>query len=83
MRRQFYDEKLPAEAVDAPSFESWLGRQPQKIVDKFRLARDNLVASEAAEDNAADFPAEIRLRNQTLKLDYVFDPGFTCYAGHL
>jgi ATP-dependent helicase HrpA len=72
---EFYDEKLPPQAVDAPSFESWLKRQPQKLIDKFRLAKENLVDEEVGEDSAADFPAEIQLRDQTLKLDYVFDPG--------
>ena len=72
---EFYDERLPPEAVDAPSFEAWLHKQSNALVGKIRLAEKDLVEQQVADNNVADYPAEIQLRNQTLKLDYVFDPG--------
>ena len=72
---EFYDQRLPAQAVDAPSFEAWLRKQSKQVVDGLRLADENLVDQQVTDASANDYPAEIRLRNQTLKLDYVFDPG--------
>jgi len=72
---QFYDEHLPPEAVDAPSFESWLGKQSRNLIDELRLVEENLVEQEIADNSVTDYPAEIEIRDQTLKLDYVFDPG--------
>jgi ATP-dependent helicase HrpA len=72
---EFYDSLLPAEAVDAPSFESWLKHQSKAVVERLRLGDENLLAQQVRPESAAQFPAEIKLRNQTLKLDYCFDPG--------
>ncbi len=72
---EFYDSRLPAEAVDAPSFESWLKQQSKQVVNRLRLGDENLLAEEVRVDSATDFPPEIHIRNQTLKLDYCFDPG--------
>jgi len=72
---EFYDERLPPEAVDAPSFEAWLHKQTKAVIDEIRLAEKDLVDQEGTDDNVRDYPPEIHLRNQTLKLDYVFDPG--------
>jgi len=72
---EFYDSRLPTEAVDAPSFESWLKQQSKQVVNRLRLGDENLLAEEVRVDSATDFPPEIRIRNQTLKLDYCFDPG--------
>ena len=71
----FYDSLLPAEAVDAPSFESWVKSQSKPVVERLRFSDENLLAQELRADSDADFPAEIQIRNQTLKLDYCFDPG--------
>ena len=71
----FYDALLPDEAVDAPSFEAWLGRQPAEVIDGLRLTDESLVEQTPDADTAAGFPAQIEKRNQTLKLDYIFDPG--------
>ena len=72
---EFYDDRLPATAVDAPSFESWLNKQPKQIIDELRLDKEYLVDQPISDESASDYPARIQLRNQTLKLDYVFDPG--------
>jgi len=72
---EFYDSLLPAEAVDAPSFESWMKSQSKVVVERLRFSDENLLAQEPRADSAAEFPPEIQIRNQTLKLDYCFDPG--------
>jgi len=72
---EFYDSLLPAEAVDAPSFESWLESQSKTVVERLRFSDENLLAQEVRADSAAEFPSEINIGNQTLKLDYCFDPG--------
>ena len=72
---EFYDGLLPDEAVDAPAFEAWLKKQPADVVEDLRLSDDNLLDSEIDDDSIAEFPPEIQVRNQSLALDYRFDPG--------
>lgn len=71
---QFYDAQLPAQIVDAPSFEAWFKKQPKDTTDALLLTEDSLVEQVPDEDNSAGFPTELNVRNQVLQLDYVFDP---------
>ncbi|MFT5656848.1 MAG: ATP-dependent helicase HrpA [Gammaproteobacteria bacterium] len=71
---EFYDQQLPAQIADAPSFESWCKKQPKDIVDSLRLTEKNLVEQAPEEDSSAGFPTTLNLRNQVLQLDYMFDP---------
>lgn len=41
---------------------------------------ENLLAQQVRVDSATDFPPEIHIRNQALKLDYWFDPGSEFYG---
>jgi len=71
---QFYDQQLPDQVVDAPSFEAWYKMQPQETADLLLLTEASLVEQVPADDSAAGFPTELKLHNQVLQLDYMFDP---------
>ena len=71
---QFYDQQLPVQIVDAPSFEAWFKKQPKQTTDQLLLTEESLVEQVPEEDSAAGFPTELKVHNQTLQLDYLFDP---------
>ncbi|MCP4490241.1 MAG: ATP-dependent RNA helicase HrpA [Gammaproteobacteria bacterium] len=72
---EFYDTRLPAEAVDAPSFEAWIKQQSPSQLGKLRFLVSDIADDSVAPENRNGFPEQITLRGQTLELDYLFEPG--------
>ncbi len=72
---EFYDARLPAEAVDAPGFEAWIKRQSSAQLDKLRFLASDITDDSVDVENKNGFPTRITLRGQPLKLDYLFEPG--------
>ncbi|MCP4188017.1 MAG: ATP-dependent RNA helicase HrpA [Gammaproteobacteria bacterium] len=72
---EFYDTRLPAEAVDAPSFEAWVKQQSSVQIDNLRFLASDIADDSVDAEKVEGFPELIELRDQTLKLDYLFEPG--------
>ncbi|MDN5848218.1 MAG: ATP-dependent RNA helicase HrpA [Nitrococcus sp.] len=69
----FYDERLPAELMDAASFERWV-RQPEH--DRALLmSQQMLMEHEAVEVTQDDYPEHLSVHCMRLPLRYHFDPG--------
>jgi ATP-dependent helicase HrpA len=71
----FYDRRLPAEVVDAASFERWrrdAERQQPGLL--FMSPRNLLTDTDVAQDTEA-FPDAISIGPMRLPLDYCFEPG--------
>jgi ATP-dependent helicase HrpA len=71
----FYDRRLPADVVDAASFERWrrdADRSEPGLL--FMSARNLLTDPDAVQDPEA-FPDAITVGAMRLPLDYCFDPG--------
>lgn len=71
----FYDQRLPAEVVDAPSFETW--RRQIEITDPRHLwmTRDELMRHAAHHITENQFPEWIAHPDGRLRLSYRFEPG--------
>jgi ATP-dependent helicase HrpA len=69
----FYDQRLPAEVVDGPSFERWVRKRAND--QRLRLDRDELMAHEAFDVTARAYPDQLAVAGLTLPLQYHFEPG--------
>ena len=69
----FYDQRLPASIVDAVSFESWAKRLDSVAVRDLTLFEQDVLAT-VHEKDTVTYPETLTVRDQTLRLQYVFDP---------
>ena len=72
---QFYDERLPAEAVDGAALEKYLKHADSAEKDRLRLAESDLVRADTYQDFERQFPEEIDVGALRVPLDYRFEPG--------
>ncbi len=71
---EFYDQRLPAEAVDGPGFESWINQCTQAEINHLRF-READIANIDRQGQAKDFPDSLLCQDEELALDYHFEPG--------
>jgi ATP-dependent helicase HrpA len=69
----FYDQRLPDTIVDAVSFESWVKTLDAGTIKSLTLFEQDILAQEHQHD-AVTYPEYLQVKNQTLRLQYVFDP---------
>ena len=69
----FYDQRLPATIVDAVSFESWVKTLDAQTIKSLTLFEQDILA-QAHQHDAVTYPEFLQVKNQTLRLQYVFDP---------
>jgi ATP-dependent helicase HrpA len=72
---EFYDERLPAEAVSARHFDSWWKKARRDTPDLLTFSTSMLVNDAAGEVRQADYPDAWQLEDQRLRLSYQFEPG--------
>ncbi len=70
---EFYAARIPPEVVDGPSFERWAKTLDAAAIRELTLFDEDVVQGEQGGD-AGEFPRELALRNQRLRLSHVFDP---------
>ncbi len=70
---EFYDERLPAECVDGVSFETWAKTLDGDQVRALTLFEQDILVADHHKDTSS-YPESLSLKNQRLKLSYVFDP---------
>ncbi|MHA7878511.1 MAG: ATP-dependent RNA helicase HrpA [Saccharospirillum sp.] len=68
----FYDERIPADIVNAKGFHAWLKKQPQ---DHLLLTPDKLMQHGADDITAQRYPDTFTLGGMALPLEYRFEPG--------
>jgi len=68
----FYDERLPADVVDGPSFERWIARGDNDA--SLRMSRSFLMEREAVDVTGDDYPDRLTVDGVTLPLSYHFEP---------
>ena len=71
----FYRERVPAEVVDAASFDAWRLRAERDQPRLLFLERDALMRHEAAQAATELFPKRWQWRGLSLSLTYHFEPG--------
>ena len=70
---EFYHQRLPPETVDQPSFEHWVKTLDAAAIKSLTLFADD-VLNTAHQKDTQSWPEYLHIKNQKLKLSYVFDP---------
>ncbi|MBD8491589.1 ATP-dependent RNA helicase HrpA [Pseudomonas syringae] len=70
----FYDARLPAEVHQTATFDSWYRVHSQKDPQLLIMREEDVLAREANEVTAAQYPDTLRLGELTLPLTYHFEP---------
>jgi ATP-dependent helicase HrpA len=70
----FYDARVPAEIHQTATFDSWYKVTSQKAPQLLIMRAEDVLAREASEVTAAQYPDTLRLGDLTLALSYHFEP---------
>ena len=69
----FYDQRLPESITDAVAFEAWVKKLDSEAIKGLTLFEQDVLATEHEKDTVT-YPESLTVKNQTLRLQYVFDP---------
>ncbi|HEX4444933.1 MAG TPA: ATP-dependent RNA helicase HrpA [Galbitalea sp.] len=70
---EFYDARIPKDVATTRTFESWWRAEHKTHPDLLTMTRETLAGETAIDEEA--FPASWQQGDQTLPLDYRFEPG--------
>ncbi|MFZ3205418.1 MAG: ATP-dependent RNA helicase HrpA [Pseudomonas sp.] len=70
----YYEARLPAEIHQAATFDSWYKTESQKDPQLLIMREEDVLARDAKEITAAQYPDTLRLGELTLPLSYHFEP---------
>ena len=70
----YYQARLPAEIHQAATFDSWYKTESQKDPQLLIMREEDVLARDAKEITAAQYPDTLRLGELTLPLSYHFEP---------
>ena len=70
----YYAARLPADVYQTATFDSWYRRESAKQPDLLLMREEDVLAREASEVTAAQYPDTLRLGELILPLSYEFDP---------
>ncbi|AYF87854.1 ATP-dependent RNA helicase HrpA [Pseudomonas sp. DY-1] len=71
----YYAARLPADLYQTASFDSWYERERAKNPNLLIMREEDVLAREASEVTAAQYPDKLRLGELELPLSYHFEPG--------
>ncbi len=71
----YYDARLPADICQAASFDSWYKQGSAKDPQLLLMREEDVLAREASEVTAAQYPDQLRIGELRLPLSYHFEPG--------
>ncbi|TCD20023.1 ATP-dependent RNA helicase HrpA [Pseudomonas sp. IC_126] len=70
----YYDARLPVDIYQTASFENWYKRESQKNPQLLVMREEDVLAREAREVTAAQYPDTLRIGELQLPLEYHFEP---------
>ena len=70
----FYEARLPQDIYQTATFDSWYKRESQSNSQLLIMREEDVLAREASEVTAAQYPDTLRLGDLTLALSYHFEP---------
>jgi len=70
----YYDARLPADIYQTASFENWYKRESAKNPQLLIMREEDVLAREASEVTAAQYPDYLRIGELQLPLEYHFEP---------
>ncbi|TKD44182.1 ATP-dependent RNA helicase HrpA [Azotobacter chroococcum] len=71
----YYEARLPADIYQTASFDSWYKRESVRDPQLLIMREEDVLAREASEVTAAQYPDSLRLGELQLPLTYHFEPG--------
>ncbi|MDZ3993369.1 hypothetical protein PspTeo4_25096 [Pseudomonas sp. Teo4] len=71
----FYEARLPAEIHQTATFDSWYRMGSQKDANLLIMREEDVLAREASEVTAAQYPDSLQVGDLRLPLSYHFEPG--------
>ncbi|WP_349571887.1 ATP-dependent RNA helicase HrpA [Azotobacter salinestris] len=71
----YYEARLPADIYQTASFDSWYKRESAKDPQLLMMREEDVLARDASEVTAAQYPDSLRLGELQLPLTYHFEPG--------
>ena len=71
----FYDARLPADIYQTASFETWYKRESAKNPQLLIMREEDVLAREASEITAQQYPDSLSIGRLQLPLAYHFEPG--------
>ena len=71
----FYEARLPAEIHQTATFDSWYRMGSQKDANLLIMREEDVLAREASEVTAAQYPDSLQVGPLRLPLSYHFEPG--------
>ncbi|MGK9064714.1 ATP-dependent RNA helicase HrpA [Stutzerimonas chloritidismutans] len=71
----FYDARIPADIYQTASFDSWYKREGAKDPQLLIMREEDVLARDAREVTAAQYPDVLQLGELQLPLSYDFEPG--------
>lgn len=71
----FYEARLPAEIHQSATFDSWYRVNSQKDPNLLIMREEDVLAREASEVTAAQYPDSLQVGDLRLPLTYHFEPG--------
>ncbi|WP_122436536.1 ATP-dependent RNA helicase HrpA [Pseudomonas viridiflava] len=70
----FYEARIPADIYQTATFDSWYKTESQKNPQLLIMREEDVLAREASEVTAAQYPDTLRLGELSLSLTYHFEP---------
>lgn len=71
----FYEQRLPETICSTRDLTAWVRKQGKSAEKSLLMTVDNLIDSDRAMDAMHAFPDAAAVHKNTLRLDYVFEPG--------
>lgn len=71
---QYYDKYIPEDIYQTASFDKWYQRDSQHNPQLLLMTEADILARDANEVTAAQFPDTLQLGDLTLPLSYIFEP---------
>lgn len=72
---QFYDNKIPAEVVNAITLDKWRNQVEKTDARLLYLRKEDLIRAQDGKINDKDFPDHLALGDLSIELSYRFEPG--------
>ena len=70
----YYDARVPQDIYQTASFENWYKRESQKNPQLLVMRDEDVLARDASEVTAAQYPDHLRIGELQLPLEYHFEP---------
>jgi ATP-dependent helicase HrpA len=70
----YYDARIPQDIYQTASFDSWYAKESAKNRDLLIMREEDVLAREASDVTAAQYPDSLRIGELQLPLDYHFEP---------